>query len=62
MFTVSFSIRSFARTLTTETSNKRVRALLQQGYLKEGDIKSTKAGFEVIVYGTDDQSLLGAGA
>jgi hypothetical protein len=30
--------------------NKRVRALQQQGYLKEVSIKSTKAGFEASVY------------
>jgi hypothetical protein len=30
--------------------NKRVRALQQQGYLKEVSIKSTKAGFEATEY------------
>jgi hypothetical protein len=30
--------------------NKRVRALQQQGYLKEVNIKSTKAGFEATEY------------
>jgi hypothetical protein len=30
--------------------NKRVRALQQQGYLKEVNIKSTKAGFEANEY------------
>jgi hypothetical protein len=30
--------------------NKRVRALQQQGYLKEVNTKSTKAGFEASVY------------
>jgi hypothetical protein len=30
--------------------NKRVRALQQLGYLKEANIKSTKAGFEAIEY------------
>jgi len=30
--------------------NKRVRALQQQGYVKEANIKSTKAGFEATEY------------
>jgi len=30
--------------------NKRVRALRQQGYVKEVNIKSTKAGFEATEY------------
>jgi len=30
--------------------NKRVRALRQQGYVKEVNVKSTKAGFEATEY------------
>jgi len=30
--------------------NKRVRILQQQGYVKEANVKSTKAGFEAIEY------------
>ena len=41
--------------------NKRVRALQQKGYVKEVNIKSTKAGFEATEYELAT-SLLGSNA